>query len=274
MTTRKLDTGSDQLLCSVTGHVATITLNNPKKKNALSESLSAGLRKMLADTATDPDVRVLVVTGADGAFCAGGDIGGMGASLAGGGEPDPDTMIESLRKAQNAISLTLYQFPKPTIAALPGPAAGAGMSIALACDMRIAGQSAFLAPAFGKIGLSGDFGGSWYMSKLIGPARTKEIYFSSRPIDSTEAHALGLFNRVVEDGVLERETQTLAREIADGPPIALTYMKANINRAADCDLQTALDAEADAMIRAMLTDDHKTAAKAFFEKSPVTFSGK
>lgn len=274
MTTRKLDTGSDQLLCSVTGHVATITLNNPKKKNALSESLSAGLRKMLAETEADPDVRALVITGADGAFCAGGDIGGMGASLAGGGAADTGAMIERLRRSQNAISLKLYQFAKPTIAALPGPAAGAGMSIALACDIRIAGQSAYLAPAFGKIGLSGDFGGSWYMSKLIGPARTKEIYYTSRPIDSTEANALGLFNRVVDDSVLDRETETLAREIANGPPIALSFMKANINRAADSDLQTALDAEADAMIRAMLTEDHKAAAKAFFEKSPVTFSGK
>lgn len=274
MTTRKLDTGSDQLLCSVSDHVATITLNNPKKKNALSAGISSGLKKILAETEADPDVRVLVVTGAEGAFCAGGDIGGMGASLAGGKEPDLDDMVNNLRQAQNAISLKLYQFPKPTIAALPGPAAGAGMSIALACDIRIASQSAFLAPAFGKIGLSGDFGGSWYMSQLIGSGRTKEIYYTSRPINSSEAYGLGLFNRVVDDSVLERETATLAREIASGPPIALSFMKANINRAADCDLQTALDAEANAMIRGMLTEDHKAAAKAFFEKSPVTFSGK
>ncbi|MHA6261846.1 enoyl-CoA hydratase-related protein [Arenibacterium sp. CAU 1754] len=273
MTTRHLDTGTDELLCHVADHVATISLNNPAKRNALSNDITAGLERMLAETEADPDVRVLVLTGTNGAFCAGGDIGGMGDTLAGGGAPDIATMVERLRAAQNAISLKLYHFPKPTIAALPGPAAGAGMSIALACDLRIASQSAFLAPAFGKIALSGDFGGTWYLSRLIGPGRAKEVYYTSRRIDAQEGTDLGLFNRVVTDAALEQETAAFAGEIAAGPPVALAYMKANHNTAAVANLQTTLDMEADHMIRAMLSEDHKAAARAFLEKKPVVFNG-
>lgn len=273
MTTRHLETGTDQLLCSVTDHVATITLNNPKKRNALSDQLTPAFRRMLVETESDKDVRVLVVTGAEGAFCAGGDVGGMGDSLAGGAAPEADAMIARLREGQNGISLKLHQFPKPTIAALPGPAAGAGMSIALACDLRIASEGAFLAPAFGAIGLSGDFGGSWFLSQLVGPGRAKEIYFSSRRVESNEALNLGVFNRVVPDGQLEATAQHLAAMLAAGPPIALSYMKENINRASTCDLPEALDWEADRMIRSMLTDDHKGAAAAFLEKRKPTFNG-
>lgn len=273
MTTRHLDTGTDELLCSVSDHVATITLNNPTKRNALSDNLTPALRRMIVATREDPDVRVLVLTGAEGAFCAGGDIGGMGASLAGGEAPEAEAMIERLQQGQNTVSLALYEFPKPTIAALPGPAAGAGMSISLACDLRIASESAFLAPAFGAIGLSGDFGGSWYLSRLIGPGRAKDVYFSSRRIESNEALQLGIFNRVVTDEQLMPTTAYLAKSLAEGPPIALAYMKENINRAATADLPTALDWEADRMIRSMLTEDHKGAAQAFLEKRKPTFNG-
>lgn len=273
MTTRHLDTGTDELLCSVTDSVATITLNNPAKRNALSDNLTPALRRMLEETRDDPDVRVLVLTGADGAFCAGGDVGGMAETLSGGGAPDADSMIARLREGQNSVSLALYTFPKPTIAALPGPAAGAGMSIALACDLRIASENAFLAPAFGAIGLSGDFGGSWYLSHLIGPGRAKEIYFSSRRIEASEAFRLGIFNRVVPDNKLAETTAYLAASLAEGPPIALSYMKENINRAATADLPTALDWEADRMIRSMLTEDHKGAARAFLEKRKPSFNG-
>lgn len=273
MTTRHLDTGTDELLCSVTDHVATITLNNPTKRNALSDNLTPALRRMIVATREDPDVRALVVTGAEGAFCAGGDVGGMGATLSGGDTPEVDPMIKRLRDGQNTVSLALYEYPKPTIAALPGPAAGAGMSISLACDLRIASESAFLAPAFGAIGLSGDFGGSWFLSHLIGPGRAKEVYFSSRRILSGEAMELGIFNRVVPDAELMPTTAHLAKSLAEGPPIALAYMKENINRAATADLPTALDWEADRMIRSMLTEDHKGAAKAFLEKRKPIFNG-
>ncbi len=274
MTTRTLDTGTDELLCSVTDHVALITLNNPAKRNALGGNLSPAFRQMLAETEADPDVRVLVVTGAGTAFCAGGDVGGMGATLAGGAaRPDVDAMIRRLQTAQETMSLRLYEYSKPTIAALPGAAAGAGMSIALACDLRVAAHSAMMVPAFGAIGLSGDFGGSWLLAHLIGPGRAKEVYFTGRRILPKEGQELGIFNRVVPDESLLEETIALAAELAAGPPIALRYMKENHNRAMSTDLRTAMRMEADRMIRSMMTEDHKAAAMAFMEKSKPTFKG-
>jgi 2-(1,2-epoxy-1,2-dihydrophenyl)acetyl-CoA isomerase len=228
---------------------------------------------MLAQTEADSDVRVLFVTGAGTAFCAGGDINSMGERLTGGDNFEQNAMVERLSKAQNAISLKLYEYPKPTIAALPGAAAGAGMSIALACDLRIAATSASLVPAFGMIGLSGDFGGSWYLSHLIGPGRAKEIYFTGRRISSEEGHAVGIFNHVVADEELMQTTAVMAAKLAAGPPIALSFMKANHNHAIVSDLRSTLQVEADHMIRSMLTEDHKQAAKAFMNKQKPVFSG-
>lgn len=273
MTTRTLDTGTDMLLCSVTDHVATITLNNPKKRNALGDEMTPALRKMLTETEADPDVRVLVLTGSEGAFCAGGDITSMGSALAGGGSPDADAMIRRLREAQNTCSLRLYEYTKPTIAALPGAAAGAGMSIALACDLRICAASGFMLPAFGAIALSGDFGGSWLLSHYIGPARAKEFYFTNRRILPEEGFELGLFNRCVADKDLQKETHAMAHEIAQFAPMALRYMKENHNRARSVDLRTALDMEADRMIRTMLSADHSEGARAFIEKRQSDFKG-
>jgi enoyl-CoA hydratase/carnithine racemase len=273
MTTRSIETGTDHLLCSVTDHVGVITLNNPDRRNALSSQMTEALARILTDFETDPDVRVLVLTGAGGAFCAGGDVRSMGESLAKGRAPDAETMIQTLQKGQDRISLRLYEFPKPTIAALPGPAAGAGMSIALACDLRVAGHSALLVPAFGAIGLSGDFGGSWLLAHLIGPARAKDIYFTGRRILPMEGQDLGLFNRVVADESLMEDALALATELATAAPIALRYMKKNINRAMSSDFGTALNREAEHMIHSMLTEDHRNAAKAFVEKRKPEFKG-
>jgi len=192
MTTRSIETGTDELLCEVTDHVATITMNRPEKRNALGDQMTPALREILLATETDPDVRVVVLTGSGEAFCAGGDVSGMGDNLGGGNTAGRsiDDMVRGLQHAQESVSLRLFDFAKPTIAALPGAAAGAGMSIALACDLRIAADSAVLVPAFGRIGLSGDFGGSWLLSRHIGPGRAKEVYFTGRRIDATEAQAL------------------------------------------------------------------------------------
>ncbi len=274
MTTRHLDTGTDELLCSVTGHVATITLNRPEKRNALGDTLTPALRQALLETEADPDVRVLVLTGAAGAFCAGGDISGMGDNLGGATPPRTDDMVRRLQHAQETVTLRLYDYVKPTIAALPGPAAGAGMSIALACDIRIASTSGCLVPAFGQIGLSGDFGGSWLLSRLIGPGRAKEVYFTGRRIKAEEGLELGLFNRVVAGEELEAACGALAGQIAAGAPIALRYMKENHNRAQATDLKSALAMEADRMIRTMRTEDHKRAVKAFFAKEKPVFEGR
>lgn len=274
MTQNKIDTGSELLLCSLTDGVATLTLNNPERRNALSGDLPQALGRMLALLDDDARARVLVLTGAGGAFCAGGDISSMGAALGDGAQPDPDAMTRRLRQAQDDIALRLARLSKPSIAALPGAAAGAGMSLALACDLRVSGQSGYLLPAFGGIGLSGDFGGSWLLARLIGPARAKEAYFTNRRIMAEEALALGLVNRVVADADVLGEAQALAAQIAGHAPMALRYMKENIDRAGDTDLRQALDIEADRMIRTLLSDDHREGARAFAEKRKPAFGGR
>ena len=164
--------------------------------------------------------------------------------------------------------------PKPTIAALPGAAAGAGLSIALACDLRIAAEGAILTTAFAKIGFSGDYGGSWFLSRLVGTAKARELYFLSDRIDAKEAERLGIVNRVVADAALQDEVASLARRIANGPPIALRYMKENLNRALVSDLRTCLAAEAAGMIRTGTTEDNREAIRAFVEKREASFKGR
>ena len=276
---RTVDTGTDQLLCEIEAGVATITLNRPDKRNALSNELTPALRRVLLDADTDPAVRCVVITGAGRAFCSGGDVSGMG----GNASPPPmasdapkrtiDDAIRNLQQGQETLTLRLFDLSKPTIAALPGAAAGAGMSIALACDLRIAAQSAFITTAFANIGLSGDYGGSWLLTRLVGPSRAKELYYTSRRVGADEGLALGIFNEVVADDELMARTQTLAGSIASGPPIALRYMKENLNRAVGTDLRSALAMEADRMVRCTRTDDHKEAVQAFMAKRKPTFRG-
>ncbi len=277
---RIVDTGTEQLLCSVSNHVATITLNNPAKRNALSDQLTPALRQALLDIEADADVRCVVIRGAGNAFCAGGDVSGMGdnlsanSALSGGSEkPSVDAMTRQLQHAQETVSLRLYELNKPTVAVVTGPAAGAGMSLALACDLRIATEKAFITTAFGAIGLSGDFGGSWYLSKLVGPAKAKELYFTSRRVMAEEAEKLGIFNMVVSEYQLEAVVKKTTEQIAASAPIALRYMKENINRAQTVDLKTAMTHEAQRMIQSMHTEDHKAAAKAFLNKQQPTFKG-
>ena len=268
----QIDTGTEQLLCQVDNHVATLTFNRPKKRNALGDIVTPALRKMLLVLEADADVRVVVLTGAGKAFCAGGDVKGMGT-----GTPDDrslDDKIRDLQHRQQTLTLRLHELPKPTIAALPGAAAGAGMSIALACDIRIGAASAFYAPGFGAIGLSGDYGGSWQLTQIVGPAKAKEIYFTGRRVQAEEALALGLLNEIVVDDDLRARTEELAAQIAAGPPLAIRYMKQNINRATEADFKTCLDWEADRLVRVAQTEDHQEAVNAFIEKRPPVFRGK
>lgn len=269
---RDVDTGTDQLLCRVEDHVATLMFNRPEHRNALGDIVTPALREMLRVLEADADVRAVVLTGAGKAFCAGGDVKGMGGSA-----PDErplDDRIRELQHRQQTLTLRLRELSKPTIAALPGAAAGAGMSIALACDLRIGSASAFYAPGFGRIGLSGDYGGSWLLTQLVGPAKAKEIYFTGRRVQAEEALALGLLNEVVADGDLMARTAELAGQIARGPPLAIRYMKQNINRAAEADFRTCLDWEADRLVRVAQTQDHREAVRAFIEKRAPVFQGR
>ncbi|MDG1516094.1 MAG: enoyl-CoA hydratase [Gammaproteobacteria bacterium] len=271
-----INTGTDELLCLIDDRVATITLNRPGKRNALSDSLTPALRGILLELDTRQDVGCIVITGAGSAFCAGGDISGMGAV---GGDPSAlePTIQERTRALQHkhdTLTHRLFDHSKPTIAALPGVAAGAGFCIALACDMRIAATSAFVTTAYRNVGFSGDYGGSWLLNQLVGPAKTKELFYTARRVQSDEALALGIFNQVVADEDFLTETMNLAKHIASGPPIALGYMKENINAATGCDLRTSLNMEADRLIRCAFTQDHKEAVTAFMAKRAPIFSGK
>lgn len=269
--TRTVETGTDQLLCSVRDHVATVTFNRPEKRNALGDIVSPALREVLLTLDGDTDVRVVVLTGAGKAFCSGGDVSGMGGGM--GPKAPPEVRVRDLQRKQQTLTLRLHELSKPTIASLPGAAAGAGMSIALACDIRIAAESAFLVTGFGRIGLSGDYGGSWFLTQLVGPAKAKELYLTGRRIPAAEAMDLGLVNMVVPDNALAAETTALALQIAGGPPLAQRFMKENINRAIDGDLRTCLGWEAERTVASAATADHKEAVAAFMEKRAPVFWG-
>jgi len=273
MKARVIDTGTKELLCSVENNVATVSINRPEKRNALGDTVTPVLRKTLLILGADSDVRVIVITGVGKAFCAGGDIKGMGNRGNMSDDRSLDQKISELQHRQNTLTLRLYELPKPTIAALPGAAVGAGMSIALACDIRIGTKNAFYSSGYGLVGLSGDYGGSWQLTKLVGPAKAKEIYYTGRRIKADEALQLGLFNEVVEQGQLQTRTKEIATQIAKGPPIAIQYMKENINLATQADFKECLDREADRLVRAAQTADHKEAVQAFMEKREPIFKG-
>ena len=187
--------------------------------------------------------------------------------------PTAEERVRALIHKQETLTLRLADHAKPTIAALPGVAAGAGLCIALACDIRVACRSAFVTTAYRNIGFSGDYGGSWLLTQLVGPSKAKELFFTGRRVQSDEALALGIFNNVFEDATFENEALTMAKQIASGPPIAIAFMKEHINRAVTGDLRSNLAMEADRLIRCAATSDHKEAVKAFMEKRTPVFTG-
>ena len=272
-----IETGTEELLCRLEDRVAIITLNRPKKKNALSDHLTPALRQTLLDLETKREVGCILITGSGNAFCAGGDIGGMGGNASKDEEvserPTAEERVRALIHKQETLTLRLADHAKPTIAALPGVAAGAGLCIALACDIRVACRSAFVTTAYRNIGFSGDYGGSWLLTQLVGPSKAKELFFTGRRVQSDEALALGIFNNVFEDASFENEALAMAKQIASGPPIAIAFMKEHINRAVTGDLRSNLAMEADRLIRCAATSDHKEAVKAFMEKRTPVFTG-
>ncbi len=271
-----LDTGTDHLLAHIEGRVAVLTFNRPEARNALSPQMYDGFDAVLPALAADPAIGAVLVTGAGGAFCAGGDVKSMATRRAPGSEggPSVEDRIDDLRRRQEAVSLALHELPKPVVGAIPGPAAGAGLSIALACDVRIMADSAFLTTAFAKVGFSGDFGGSWFLTQLVGTATARELYFTARRVPADEALSLGLTNRVAPAATFEADALAFAAELAAGPPIAHRLMKENLNRALHHELKECLAAEAVAMTRTGQTRDHKEAATAFVEKRSPVFEGR
>ena len=259
-----------ELLESFEDGVATLMFNRPERLNALSAPIMEGLLHGLPRLAGDPAVRVVVLTGAGRAFCAGGDV----KSMAEGREQRSAPEATARLRSRMEVSRILHELPKPTIAMINGPAAGAGLAFALACDLRIAAASAKLVTAFVKIGFSGDFGGSFFLTQLVGTAKARELYFTGRPVDAHEALSLGLVNRVVPDERLHDVTMELARSLAQGPAVALALMKRNLNRAESGGLAELLDMEAANQVQTRHTEDHREAARAFVAKRAPVFVGR
>jgi 2-(1,2-epoxy-1,2-dihydrophenyl)acetyl-CoA isomerase len=223
----------------------------------------------------DPEIRCVVLTGAGKGFCAGGDVKGMASSGDGTvGQNTIDAAIHRQRVHQRATSGKLFKMPKPTIAALPGAAAGAGLSYALACDLRVMSKAAIMTTAFARVGFSGDYGGSYFMTQLIGSAKARELYMLSDRVSAEEALDLGLANWICEPDDLMDKTMEIANRLANGPSVAYRYMKENLNRAMSGEVDDCLDLEATHHIHCGQTEDHRNATKAFVEKKEPIFKGK
>jgi len=272
---KNLDTGTEHLIAKIENNVGYLIMNRPEARNAMSSEMNGALQEKIAEFELDEEVRCVVLTGAGNAFCAGGDVKGMNAKNEGDSEKDTiDKAIHRQRDNQRGTSGKLYKMPKPTIASLPGAAAGAGLSYALSCDLRIMSSAAFMTTAFAKVGFSGDYGGTYFMSQLIGSAKARELYFLSDRVSAEEALSLGLTNWVVDADNLEAKTKEIAEQLATGPSVAYRYMKENLNRAMNGDVDECLDLEATHHVHCGQTTDHKNAVKAFVEKQQPKFSGK
>ena len=275
MTERTLDTGTEYLLGRVQDGVAVLTMNRPERLNALHPEMFKAFAAVLPKLAADDEVGVILVTGAGRGFCAGGDVKGMAARGDGTiGDNTIDGAIHRQRVNQRATAGKLFKMPKPTIAALPGAAAGAGLSLALACDLRIMASEAIMTTAFAKVGFSGDYGGTYFLTQLVGSAKARELYYLSSRVSAEEALRLGLANWICPAEQLVEKTREIALSLANGPTVAFRYMKENLNRAMGGDVDDCLDLEATHHVHCGQTADHREAAKAFVEKRQPVFTGR
>ncbi|WP_242660313.1 enoyl-CoA hydratase/isomerase family protein [Mycobacterium mantenii] len=264
-----IETGTEMVLAQVVDGVGLITFNRPHRRNALHHEMYVAVPALLDRFAADDAVGAVLITGSGTAFCAGGDVRDGGSAREARGM-DPESGQEAQVKergamlADNARMVTLlHEMPKITIAALPGAAVGAGMSIALSTDLRIAARSATLVPGWSKLAFSGDFGGAWFLTHLLGPSIALELLITDRPIDSETASTLGLFNRVVDDEELPAAALAWAAEIASGPTAAFAGTKANVLDAQRLPLTEAVLAESERMVRSSLTAEHRAAVRAW-----------
>lgn len=259
--------GYETLIVERANSIATIVLNRPEARNALDLTMRREMLGVLDEIEADPTARVVILTGAGGHFCSGGDVKTM---------KKPHTAAEGRGRVEllNRMVLRLVSFPLPTIAMVDGYAVGAGSNLALCCDLIVASDRAKFGELFCKIGLAVDGGGTWLLPRLVGPARAKELVFTGDVIDAAEAARIGLVNRVVDAAALETTTRALAEKIAAGPPLALRLDKQMLNRAAAGDLTSALEVEAFSQGLAIASEDHTEGVGAFFDKRPPRFSGR
>src|SRR5213082_183169 len=250
--------------------VAVLIMNRPDRLNALNNELTTALNDALGRIAADESVRVVVLTGAGRAFCAGGDLALIGK----GRETGQTQSLEPLLRAGMQAVLKMRIMPQPVIAAVNGAAAGAGMNIALAADIRIAAEEATFGQNFAKVGLFPDYGGTYFLPQLVGPAKAAELFYTGDMIDAKTAHRLGLVNQVVPAAQLEAEVKTLAQKITQGPSLAIRAVKKALFASQENKLAQALDNEVLEQIRCYLSDDCNEGIRAFFEKRHPKFQGR
>ena len=260
---------NDIVLQKLDQGLLTITMNRPDRRNALNPDMTKGLVEAARRAVDDPEVRAVLLKGAGGTFCVGGDVKSMAAGRA---PLSFEDKMANLRRGME-VSRLLHQMPKPVVAQLDGAAAGAGLSIALACDLRVASASCKITTAFAKVGLSGDYGGTYFLTHLLGSAKARELYLTSPVLTAQEAYHLGMVTKVVADAEVDAAAHELAMSLAQGPSITLGYIKRNINNAETLSLEACFDGEAMHHSRAGETADHKEAAKAFVEKRKPAFQG-
>lgn len=258
------------LLETIRDGVATLVMNRPERLNALNNELSAALNNALARVAEDQSVCVALITGAGRAFCAGGDLALIGKGRATG---TTQSLEPLLRSGMQAV-LRMRSMSQPVIAAVNGPAAGAGMNIALAADIRIAAEDATFGQNFAKVGLFPDFGGTYFLPQLVGVAKAAELFYTGDMIDAKTALQLGIVNHVVPGAQLEAEVRTLARKIMQGPPLAIQAVKKVLFGSEKKKLAEALEHEVQEQVRCYLSEDCSEGIQAFFEKRPPRFRGK
>jgi 2-(1,2-epoxy-1,2-dihydrophenyl)acetyl-CoA isomerase len=261
----------DQVLQQLEEGLLTITLNIPERRNALNSSVAAALLEAVQRANDDRQVRAVLLKGAGGTFCVGGDVKRMAD------DKQPPLSFEAksaMMSRTMQITRIIHEMNRPVVAAVEGAAAGAGLSIALACDFRVVGESAKITTAFAKIAVSGDYGGIYYLTKMLGSARARELLLHSPVLSGHEAHALGLMSRVVPDAEVGAAAREMAAALARGPTVALGYLKANINNAEETTLEAYLDAEAMYQCRCLQTADYQEATSAFVQKRAPIFVGR
>lgn len=266
------NTGTSDLLSALDNGILTLTLNRPEARNAMSDPMLEAMESELTFAEGSSEVRCVVLEGNGRAFCAGGDVKAMGE-----GPVAPSSLEDRIRyqrAIQRATSGKLVAMGKPTLAVINGPAAGAGFALALACDLRIMARQAFLLSAFSTVGLSGDFGVGWLLSRIVGGGRARETMFLSDRITSDRALDIGLTNWVCEAEDLPAVATAIARRLASGPPKAFSYMKEHLNNAMTADFGAYMDREVACHLDCSTTADHLEGVTAFAEKRAPVFSGR
>ncbi|MCU1241180.1 MAG: 2-(1,2-epoxy,2-dihydrophenyl)acetyl-CoA isomerase [Candidatus Acidoferrum typicum] len=252
------------------GRVATLIFNRPERMNALNADLVLALNDALTRVEADPEINVVVLAGAGRAFCAGGDLAVIGK----GRQENNIIELQPILRAGMQVVLKIRTMRQPVIAAVHGAAAGAGMNIALASDIRVAAEDAMFGQNFAKVGLFPDYGGTFFLPQLVGPAKAAELFYTGEMIDAAEALRIGIVNRVVPLAQLETEAHTLARKIAHGPAIAIRAIKETLFGRDKEELAKLLNLEVEQQMKCFYSEDCGEGIRAFFEKRAPKFQGK